>query len=260
MYDWPELRPATDAVWAALRAALRENGLAAPDSLERGRPRAAQWRDPDLLLSQTCGYPFATALRGAVRLVATPVYRAEGCDGPAYRSAVVVRVDDPADDVAELHGRIAAFNSVDSQSGYSALRATVAAMARNGRFFSATVETGAHRDSMRAVAQGRADCAAIDCVCWALAGRHQPDLAGRLRVIAWSGPAPALPFVTAAGRSDGDVAALRDALTSVLADPAVQDARAALLLRGVEVLDDAAYGAILAMEREAVAAGYARLA
>ena len=260
MYDWPDLRLATDALWAALARALRARGIAAPDRLERARPREDQWRDPDLLLSQTCGYPYATALRGTVRLVATPAYVADGCEGPLYRSAIVVRTDDPARGLVDLRGRVAAYNAPDSQSGYSAFRAAVAPLARDGRFFAGTVRTGAHLASMIAVAEGHADCAAIDCVCWSLAEHYRVDIAARLKVVAWSPPAPALPFVTAAGRTDDEVEAIRAAVRAVLADPATAATRRALLVAGVEVLDDSAYDVIVDMERAAIAAGYPALA
>ncbi len=260
MYDWPEIRPETDALWAALSRALRARRLDAPEALDRDRPCGEQWRDPDLLLSQTCGYPYVTALRGTVRLVATPVYVADGCEGPTYRSAVVVRADDPARSLRDLRGRTAACNATDSQSGYSAFRAMAAPLAVDGRFFAETVETGAHLNSMIAVAEGHADCAAIDCVCWALAEHCRGDVASRLRVVGWSPSAPALPFVTAARRGDAEVDAIRAAFAEVFADPATAGLRRSLLIAGVEVLEEEAYDAIAAMEKGAVAAGYPKLA
>ncbi|WP_207903769.1 PhnD/SsuA/transferrin family substrate-binding protein [Tepidamorphus gemmatus] len=259
MYDWPELRPATDALWRALAAALSRRGISAPSGLDREGDRHAQWRDPALLLSQTCGYPFVTALKGWLRLVAVPIYTAEGCAGPSYRSVVLVRADDPARGLADLRGRIVAYNSVDSQSGYSAMRALAAPLAREGRFFAAAVETGSHLASMEAVADAGADCAAIDCVCWAMAEHYRGDLASRLRVIAWSPPAPALPFVTSARRSELEIAQIRAAVLETLADPATADVRRSLFLAGAEIPSDAAYDAILAMEAKAVAAGYPAL-
>ncbi len=260
MYDWPEVRLATDALWAAIAAAVRARGLDAPDTLDRTRPPEDQWRDPGLLFSQTCGYPYATALRGTVRLVATPVYVAEGCEGPAYRSAIVARAGDPARGLADLRGRTAAYNAPNSQSGYSAFRSAVAPLASGKPFFSTVLETGGHLKSMQAVAEGNADCAAIDCVCWSMAEHYRVDLASRLKVIAWSDPAPALPFVTSGLRSDEEVAILRASLQDVFADPGTAATRRALLIAGAEVLDDATYDAIVLMEQNAVSAGYPALA
>lgn len=260
MYDWPEVRPATDALWRAFAEALHRRGIAAPSALDRDGDRYAQWRDQALLLSQTCGYPYANTLKGSLRLVAVPVYTAEGCVGPTYRSVVVVRTDDPARGIADLRGRTVAYNAADSQSGYSAMRALAAPLAREGRFFAAAVETGSHMASMQSVASAGADCAAIDCVCWAMAEHYRGDLASRLRVLAWSQEAPALPFVTSARRTDREVDAIRAAVIETLADPATADARSTLFLATAEPPSDSAYDAILAMEAGAVAAGYPRLA
>ena len=58
MYDWPEQRAETDSFWAAVAAGLRAAGVEAPERLARPADPAVGWRDPDLLLGQTCGMPF----------------------------------------------------------------------------------------------------------------------------------------------------------------------------------------------------------
>lgn len=260
MYDFAELRAATDAFWSALRGQLAAAGIDAPRELAREDDHAAPWADPALLFSQTCGYPYAMRLRGRARLVATPVYRAPGCEGPRYSSAIVVRADDPAGTLAGLRGRRAAVNAPDSQSGMNALRAAAAPLAVAGRFFGAVVETGSHAASALAVAEGRADVAALDCVSWAHLAALRPRLGGALRVIGFTPSAPALPFITAAARSEGTVATLRAALRAVMADETLAPVRAALLIEGVEILPDAAYDEIAAMEAAARRAGYPVLA
>ena len=100
--------------------ALAGHGVPAPAALDRRADYASVWREPGLVLSQTCGYPYATALRGRVQLVATPAYRAAGCDGARYCSMLLVRADDPAQALADLRGRRVAFNATDSQSGHNA--------------------------------------------------------------------------------------------------------------------------------------------
>ncbi|WP_119165885.1 phosphate/phosphite/phosphonate ABC transporter substrate-binding protein [Algihabitans albus] len=261
MYDLPELRWATDRVWQAVSGRLRIGGFAeAPAALTRTLSLAETWSDPDLLLSQTCGYPLTHAFAGRLSLVAVPLYDAEGCEsesrfGPTYRSAIVVRVDDSAEAPADLKDRRAAINDWDSQSGMSALRALVAPLAEGGRFFSEVIETGGHAVSVEAVAEGRADVAAIDCVTWALLGDVRPRALESLRVLTWSVRAPALPFVTSPGRA-AQAARIGGALTEAMEDPALTEALAALRLIAVAPPERADYRRILEIEAEAEAHGY----
>jgi ABC-type phosphate/phosphonate transport system substrate-binding protein len=261
MYDLPELRTATDAWWQGLAKAFRRAGLReVPDRLRRDGAMEAAWRAPDLLFSQTCGYPLTHAFRGLLRPVATPAYAAPGCDGPLYASAIVVRADDPAQGPGDLAGRICAVNNRASHSGYNALRRALAPHAVDGRFAAGLLETGGHMASLAAVAEGRAGLAAIDCVTLELLARHRPAAVAGLRVLAWSERAPGLPYVTRADAGEEALARLRDGLRAALADPALAGPRQALLLRGAEPLDAAAYGRIDEMEAEAAALGYPEVA
>ena len=61
--------------------------------------------------------------------------------------------------------------------------------------FSERIETGAHRASIVAVAEGRADVCAIDCRSWHMAKRHEPK-AKELRVVGWTGLRKGLPMIT----------------------------------------------------------------
>jgi ABC-type phosphate/phosphonate transport system substrate-binding protein len=258
MYDPRWLHHANDRLWNALAAHLRQGGMAdVPATLCRNRPLGEIWRDPALILAQTCGYPLTTSLGDTVALVATPVYRAPGCDGAWHRSAIIVRGDDPAPDLAALAGRTAAINARDSNTGMNLLRAAIAPHARGGRFFGQVIETGAHARSAFAVLSRRADCAAIDAVTWALLTDRYPALKRRLRVLDWTAATPGLPLITAQGR---DPAPLRAALDTVIADPALAPARAALRIEGFASLDRDAYAVIPTLERAAIAAGYPVLA
>ena len=257
MHDHPAARWATDALWSALGAALAGHGVRAPATLDRRANYATVWNEPGLVLSQTCGYPYATALRGKVQLVATPVYRAAGCDGARYCSVLLVRAGDPAETLADLRGGRVACNAADSQSGHNALRAAVAPLARDCRFFAASMVTGSHGASATAVASGAADLCAIDCVTWAMLRRYEPQRTAGLRVLGRTSSAPGLPLITAAGAA---LAAVRAAIQAVMADPDLAGVREALLLEGVECLGDSAYDQILTMEAEAQSLGCARLA
>ena len=117
MYDWPELRWATDKWWGGIAQHL---GVAL--GLTREADHMAAWRRDDLLFSQTCGYPITHEFRGALHLLATPHYAAAGCEGPNYASFVFARETAP---IAMFRGGVAAINADDSMSGMLALRLAV---------------------------------------------------------------------------------------------------------------------------------------
>ncbi len=257
MYDLEELKPETNALWAGMARAFRAEGIEdVPDALGRGRAFHDVWHDDDLLFSQTCGYPLMTSLKGRVSLVATPVYACPGAGGSDYCSLILVRDDDPAEDLPDLAGRRVAVNAADSQSGYSALRSSFAPLARAGRFFGEVLTSGGHAASLQMVAEGAADVCACDCVTYHLLARVRPAAVSRLRAIAQSPSAPSLPYVTRGGAGRECVMRLRAGLARAMADPDLAAAREALMITGVEVLPLKAYDRILEIEADAVGVGY----
>ena len=259
MYDWPELREATGAWWAGLKRHLQAHGFEAPDRLTRNRARAAIWKRPDLLLSQTCGYPLTHAFESRLDLVATPVYDLDGCSGPDYSSLIVVNAESGIGALEELRGRTAAYNSADSMSGHLALRSVFAPLARHGRFFGRTVRSGNHANSMALVSMAKADVAAIDCVSFAIARRYRPELVEGLRILARGPAAPSLPYVTAPHRPQSELERLRHALSDAAADPALIEVREAVFIAGLEFLPRQAYQRIVQLEEQCAALGYPRL-
>ena len=260
MYDLPELSAATHDLWRGLARHFRAAGVADVPAQLTARPRLPEhWLSPFLLFSQSCGYPLTHALKGHVRVVATPCYDALGNKGPEYFSVIVVPASAPAHSFADLRGKRAAFNSTDSQSGFNVLRALAAPLAKDGRFFSESIETGSHVASLEAVAGGEADLAAIDCVTFALLSRHNRSALTGLRALCRTPTAPALPYVTAGSTSDDVVEKLRRGLQTAMADPELAGTRATLLLTGIQVLAEGAYDRIVQVETAALALGYPNL-
>ncbi|MFS9532627.1 phosphate/phosphite/phosphonate ABC transporter substrate-binding protein, partial [Klebsiella pneumoniae] len=169
-------RQQTQALWLAVQSLLAERGVMVTGDPPAADPEdlQAHWRQPGLLLSQTCGYPLVTQLP-EVQTVGCFHYAAPGCEGRRYRSLLVVREADSHRMLADFFGRRAVCNAEHSQSGYNVLRKMVAPLSRQGRFFSAVVFSGSHRQSLRELQQENADIAAIDCVTYALLQRHQPQ-------------------------------------------------------------------------------------
>ncbi len=261
MYDLHEMQAATDAFWHGLARAFRLEGVdGVPDRLEQPTDHQAHWLSPDLLFSQTCGYPLRHALKDRVAYVATPSYAVEGCGRGTYRSVILVNEESPVKSLADLRGKTAAFNDTESHSGMNALRASVAPFAVDGKFFGRVIESGRHETSIRAVAVGEADIAAIDCVTYETLRRYRPEAATGVRVLAMSEEAPLLPFITARSAGADRIARLRAGLARAMSDPALATARERLFLKDVVVLPDDAYLAIDRMEQDAIARGYPSLA
>ena len=234
MYDLPETVQATDELWSAISKRLRAFGVeGVPDVLERGGDPRDVWNSQRLLFTQTCGFPLMHEFAGKLALVATPCYDAIGCEGPSYRSFIIVRADDRRASFAEFVKAVVAINSEDSHSGFNILRWRVAREGRGG-IFARVERTGSHFASLDAVRSGRADLAAIDCVTFGLLKRHRPSAVMDLRVLEQTPSAPALPFVTARATTEEELRLLRQALAETLADPALSEVRGTLLLRGAE--------------------------
>jgi ABC-type phosphate/phosphonate transport system substrate-binding protein len=260
MYDLPSVRSATDALWTAIAGALTRRGVErVPTSLHREEAFGAAWTDPDLLLGQTCGYVLTHALAGRVRLVATPRYRAPGCVDACYSSWIVVRASSAVQHLEQLRGGVAVYNTDDSHSGMNALRTTFAPLAVDGRFFARTEQTGAHHTSLQRVAAGSADVAAIDCVTFALVQRAHPELTSAVRVIGQSPCVPGIPLITRATATDEEVEVLRAALREAW-ETVDATVKTSLWLDRIDVVPEADYGAIDALEDDAIRRGYPSIA
>jgi ABC-type phosphate/phosphonate transport system substrate-binding protein len=195
----------------------------APDGLDM----RVLWLHPALLLSQTCWGPMELGMAPHVQFVGQPDYSAfEGGTGPLYRSAIVMRRDDisaagecpvtqaePGGSIPleRLRGRRLSYNSEDSMSGLLALSRDLDAAGAGLDIFAERIATGGHRASVVAVAEGRADVAAIDCRSWAMARRFEPA-AGDLVVVGWTARRKGLPFITSRVTPPDVLAILRGAL------------------------------------------------
>ncbi|WP_303979555.1 PhnD/SsuA/transferrin family substrate-binding protein [Dongia mobilis] len=261
MYDFPELREVTDAFWEGLRGHLAAAGLTGiPSALTRPADVYAHWLDPQLLLSQTCGFPLTHELKGKVRYLATPGYEAPGCDGSTYRSFVIVRAVDDIQRGGDLSSRVVAFNGADSQSGCNVLKHYLAGQGIVNGLLRGAIESGAHRKSVALVKAGLADFCAVDCVSWTLLTALAPNEVVGLRILDQTAPAPCLPFITSRALPVEDVASLRTGLSAAFNDDDLAPVREKLLLASLTVLDEATYDVIAEQEMSAKRAGWARVA
>ena len=225
MYAAPHADAAHAALWAGIRDRLRADGLDAPEALDQETPPMEGWARPDLLLGQICNLPLRARFLGRVTIIGHADYDIEGAAPGQYYSVFIARADDPAETLADCAGYRFALNEPLSNSGWGA---ALAAAEAAGIALRPTVKTGAHRQSLAAVAEGRADLAALDVNTWQRVLSHDPNRA-RVKVVGRTAASPGMTFITAPGR---DPAPIRDALEAAIADLAPEH-RATLGLRGV---------------------------
>ncbi len=237
MYDWPEIRSATDSYWAALRESLADTGFSPPKLLTRTGDLFECWRDPNLLLGQTCGLPFVEKLASEVSLVGTPAYDID-CGAGSYFSVIVVHKESGIENLMDLDTAILGYNDPLSQSGVSAFFSYLAEEGVSFRKIKRCDRLLSHRNAIQRLAERRIDIASIDAVTWELAKRFE-TATDKLTVIAHTHPTPGLPMITAR-RSKSEVDRIHHAVVEAMASlPCVtQDA---LLLTGFAATEEADY-------------------
>jgi ABC-type phosphate/phosphonate transport system substrate-binding protein len=212
------------------------------------------WLSPQLLLTQTCGYPLMKILRGQVQVVGRPVYQLPHSAGGNHCSLIVARADDPRQRLEDFRGSHGLLNAQDSNSGMNLFRHTLAPLQRDGHFFAQVSLTGGHRNSLVAIKAGEGDLAAIDSVTFDyLARDHSEEIAG-VKVIARTASGPCLPYVTRIG---ADAQAIREAMNQALKD--LPEVAAVLAIAEVLPASEADYQVLLQYERAAMDMGITQL-
>lgn len=192
-----DLRAAWTALYRAMLAGLETHlpGDVLLDSTLQFGTDKATLNAPELLIGQTCGYPLVTLYADALQPLCVPVFDVQGCSGSRYSSAIIVPADSDDQSLTDCAGKTVIINGPDSNSGMNLLRAAVRPLMQGKtHYFSSTFVSGAHIDSLRAVGQGRAGVAAIDCATLALIEDAFPALLDAVRVIGFTGKTTGLPF------------------------------------------------------------------
>ncbi|MFZ4718301.1 MAG: PhnD/SsuA/transferrin family substrate-binding protein [Ilumatobacteraceae bacterium] len=236
MYPFAHLRDAYDALWVAVRAQLADG----PDSLDIDIDIHDSWLRDDLLLGQTCGWPLVARLTGTVEVVgafdvAVPFAR-EG----TYRSVLVASKPLGVAEWRADPSTVCAVNGMESLSGWISLQWAWGGVPPR------LLETGAHVESVRAVAEGRAHLAAIDGVSWEFITESQPALAGRVNIVGHGPVIGTLPLVTSKANAHR-VGELRAGLAAAVEDPLLAPALARLRIRGFVPCGLEAYSALPAL-------------
>lgn len=250
---WQWLRQDVISQLSDLDQALVPDNLSHPDDLH------THWKQADLLMSQTCGFPLMTELYQKVQLIGSFEYDVPYADGIECKSVLICRDDDQAKNLTDFQDRTVAFNSLTSQSGYNSLRHLIAPLSKNGQFFKTAYISGGHKASIEAVQQKKADLAAIDCVTFEGLKRYGGDTCKGLRIIANTHAYPGLPLISGLHTPQPLLDALKNSLSRMHLQTELKPVLQTLMIKKWSPSFWSTYQVCLEMQEQALAQNYTKL-
>jgi len=262
MYSWS---PTLTAAWRRLLEWVAQRSGGALKVLELADPYPLEelWAREDLGCVFMCGYPWAMRAERP-HLLAAPVPSPPRYGGrPIYFTDFVVRADSPFRTLEDTFGGCIAYSIEHSHSGYNAARFHLLSHRRADRpTLYASVLGPLHRQLpvIDAVLDGRADVGPVDAYGLDLLRRHGAERAKRVRVVATTLEAPSAPLVASPGVDADTRQRLVEALLTAHTAPELTATLDELLIARFVPADGEAFDVMLERQRQAEAAGYARLA
>ncbi|HKZ51595.1 MAG TPA: phosphate/phosphite/phosphonate ABC transporter substrate-binding protein [Dehalococcoidia bacterium] len=202
-------------------------------------------RSGDVTLAFVCTNPYVQGQEefGMELLVAPEVAGAA-----SYYSLLIVRRDLPDASLRELRGRTFAFSDPLSNSGRLVPLYQLALLGETPeRFFSRSIFTYSHDRSVRAVAEGIVDGAAVDSLVYDYMARTEPEVVAKTRVIERWGPFGINPVVVNPRLDPNLKARLRDLLLAMGRDPEGKAILQKLMVDRFVVPDDQIYDPVREM-------------
>ena len=212
----------------------------------------------ELDIAFICGLPFARRQQIApdqLQVLVAPVMQASRyANRPVYFSDIIVSVQSGIHSFDELAGKTWCYNDLGSNSGYNLVRQRLIQGGYSSNFFSKVIPSGSHQRSIRLVAEGQADCAAIDSTVLEQELRDFPELSPHLHIIESIGPCPMPPVVAAQRLGSALINALQTALCQP--DTELQTAMVRSHIQHYVPVQSEDYAQLATMYEAAVAAGY----
>lgn len=240
---------AAGAAWTALLARVAKAAEVPLEPFDYPAPQPLEglWERPDLGLVFICGFPRRKYFPRTIP-IAAPVPTRWG--RPVYCSDLIVRADSPIRSLEDSFGSRMAWTVHHSQSGCNAPRHHLLKLGGGKHLYRESVGPLISAAAVvQAVIEGRADIGPLDAYVHELMKIHAPEQAAQIRTVDSTPPMPIPLLVAAPGFPDDRVQRLRAALLALGPIPE-------LALDGFAAPVEADYDVMLAMEQEALAAGY----
>jgi len=201
----------------------------------------------DVDVAFVCGGPYVDGHKEfGMELLTAPV----AYGGTVYYSYIIVPKDSPVNNLEELRGKKFAFTDPLSNTGKLVPTYMLARLNNTPEsFFKSYDYTHGHDKSIKAVATGIVEGAAVDSLIWEYANRTNPEFTSKTKIIIKSPPYGIPPVVV---RKDL-APELKESLRQILQD-AHNDAKGKEILNGMMIdkfvpIDDIAYDSIREMKK-----------
>lgn len=203
-------------------------------------------RSGDIDVAFVCSGPYADGHdEFGMELLVAP--QAQGKS--VYNSYIIVPKSSPIRSLQELRGKSFAFTDPDSNSGALVPTYMLAKMGESPEsFFNELAYTGAHNKSIRAVAEGIVDGAAVDSLIWEYFKETNPKLISKTRVIEKSPPFAIPPVVTRPDLDPDLKAQLKQIFLNLHKNEKSRKILKKMMIDKFIVIEDSAYDSIREMQ------------
>lgn len=193
-----------------------------------------------------CGGPYVEGQKefGMELLVAPQAY-----GETVYYSYIIAGKDSPIKSFEELRGKTFAFTDPMSNSGKLVPTYMLAKMNETPEtFFKKYIFTRSHDKSIKAVAMGIVDSAAVDSLIWEYANRTNPEFTSKTKVIKKSPPYGIPPVVVRPGLDSETKEKLKQVFLNAHQDKKGREILKSMMIDKFVVIDDRAYDSIRQMQ------------
>lgn len=192
-----------------------------------------------------CSGPYVSGHdRFGLKLVAAPVVNGK----PQYYSYIITPKSSDATSLASLRGKIFAYADPESNTGCIVPKFMITDMGYDpATFFRRAYFTYGHDNSIKAVADGQADGAAVDSLIWDYQNATDSTYTSKTRVIQRSQAFAIPPVVARPGLDPALMASIREAFLKANEDPEGKELLEHMKIERFVVIEDSAYDSIRRM-------------
>jgi phosphonate transport system substrate-binding protein len=204
-------------------------------------------KQKELDLAFVCAGPYVRGKADfGMEIIAVPVSQGK----KFYHSYIIVRKNSAIQSFDQLKGKTFAFTDPHSNTGYLVPTYFLARRQTTPEgFFKKTFFTHSHDNSIKAVAEGLADGAAVDSLIWEFMNTVDSELTSRTRIIKKSSPYGMPPIVVHPSMEQEKKDKLRALFFTFHEDPKGKEILNSLHIDRFEPGNDAGYDSVREMQR-----------